>query len=200
MDFMDFFGYTSRMVINYAGEGCVKIQSGSVSITVDPQPRFKGDVVLHTLNEGGDTNFPTADIAGAGEYEVKGVEVYGWQLIKESTAKVRKTIYSVRAEDMNLVFLGQIAETLEPTFLEKLGSVDVLFIPAGGKPMIDEEVAAKLIKQLGPRLVVGIFVKKEADAKKFLKENDQKAEILDKLVIKKKELAEGKTRFVILTG
>ena len=188
------------MVINYAGEGCVKVQSGSVSITVDPQPRFKGDVVLHTQNEGSEISFPNDEIVGAGEYEVKEVEVYGWQLVKESTPKLRKTVYSVKAEDMNLVFLGQISEALEPTYVEKFGSVDILFIPACGKPLIDEAVAAKLIKQIAPRLVVGIFVKKEADAKKFLKENDQKGEILDKVVVKKKELAEGKTRFVILPG
>ncbi|MEK7192082.1 MAG: MBL fold metallo-hydrolase [Patescibacteria group bacterium] len=175
------------MVVNYCGEGCFKVQTGGTSIVTDPLPRFKGDITLQTKFSISNFQFPSKEIVGEGEYEIKGIDITGWQL-KESSAKEIKTIYSVKAEEMNLVFLGEISDNLEPTFLEKLGTVDILFLPAIGKPFISQEAAAKLIKQIGPKIVVGSHIKKPEDAKKFFQELDQKLDVQEKLVVKRKDL------------
>lgn len=193
------------MVINWYGEGCFKIQTSGITILTDPfdsqsgltPPRLKAEVVLKTL-----TSFPITpiqnqtglQIIGAGSYEFKGIEFSGWQLTKESTNEYLKTIYLVKAEDLNLCFLGHLANNLEPSILEKLAEVDLLFIPAGGKPFINQETAAKLIKQIEPKLIIASFFKipglkrKADDVKEFLKELELKAEPQEKLTIKKKDL------------
>jgi L-ascorbate metabolism protein UlaG (beta-lactamase superfamily) len=193
------------MVINWYGEGCFKIQTSGITILTDPfgsesgltPARLKPEVLLKTL-----IPFPISyapnqanlQIVGPGGYEFKGIEFFGWPLIKESTSELSKTVYLVKAEDLNLCFLGHIANNLEPSILEKLAEVDLLFIPAGGKPFVSQETAGKLIKQIEPRLVVASFFKipglkrKADDVKEFLKGLELKAEPQEKLAIKKKDL------------
>lgn len=187
------------MVINWYGEGCFKIQTSSTVILVDPfqsstgltPPRFKTDMTLVTGASFTKLPFPNSEITGPGEYEVKGIEISGLMLAPD------KTVYIVSAEDMRLGFLGHIAdETPSADLMEKLNGVDLLFIPAAGKPFIDREKAAKLIRQISPKMVVASFFKtpglkrKADDVKEFLKELDKKTEPQEKLTIKKKDLTE----------
>jgi len=197
------------MVINWYGEGCFKIQSGQVTILTDPfesatgltPPRFHADITLKTL---ADYPLPynhaeAPMILGPGEYEVKGVEISGWPINEEQATRDKgqeflKTVYLVKVEDMNLGFLGHLREMPEAAIIEELGEVDLLFVPAGGAPFISQEAAAKLIKQISPKMVMASFFKipglnrKSDDSKEFLKELGQKSEPQEKLTIKKKEL------------
>lgn len=172
------------MVINYCGEKCFKIQSGKLSIVSDPLPRFKGDVVLYTDPEALKKDWPAApnEVLGPGEYEIQEVEINGWK------NKDHSATYIVKAEEMRLCFFGEPAENLEPGFLEKLGEVDIMFVPAG--------ISAKVIKQIQPKIAIP-FYKKPDEFKAFLKEVEKKAEPEEKLVIKKKELVPG-TKVVLL--
>ncbi|MDE2001245.1 MAG: MBL fold metallo-hydrolase [Patescibacteria group bacterium] len=203
------------MIINWYGEGCFKIQTGGLTLVTDPfesatgltPPRGKNEITLKTL-----TAWPMKDedgegqvIRGAGEYEVQSIGISGFELPAESTDKFFKTAYQVTAEDMTLGFLGHLSEGLTPDASEKLKDTDILFIPAGGKPFINPEAAAKLIKQLSPKLVVASFFKVPglkrggADWKALGEELDQKPEVMEKLTIRKKEVGEKKgTTLVVL--
>jgi L-ascorbate metabolism protein UlaG (beta-lactamase superfamily) len=194
------------MIITFYGEGCFKVQSGEMVVLTDPPakesgleaPRFKFDIMLRTLSA-----FPPEaknfyELVGPGEYNFKiadkEIDILGIFLAKESTDKFIKTIYLVNLEDIKLCFLGHLSNDLSPEIIEKLEEIDILFIPAGGKPFIDQKRAASLIKQLEPKVVVPSFykisnLKRPADdLKKFLKECDYEASQEEKLVIKKKDL------------
>lgn len=201
------------MVINWYGEGCFKIQSGNITLATDPfsakngegegltSPRFKSDVVIKTTSE-----YPIpyihqaapAEVVGPGEYEVRGVEISGWPIFEKRSAggkeKRIKTIYLVKIEDLNLGLLGAISEMPPADILEELGHIDLLFIPAGGAPYINQESVAKLIKQINPKIIIASYFKipglksKVGDIKDFLEETGYQAEPQEKLTIKKKEL------------
>lgn len=175
------------MVITYAGEKCFKIQSGKLSIAVDPLPRFKGDITLHTEPRAQNAELKAwppepNHIYGPGEYELREVEIYGFP------NKDRSATYLVKTEEMRLVFMGVGMQELEPGFLDQLGEVDILFVPAG--------VSAKVIKQIQPKIVIPSYIK-PAELKAFLDEVEKKAEPEEKLVIKKKDLTPG-TKVVVL--
>ena len=91
-------------------------------------------------------------------------------------------------EDVRLCFLGEGGEEIDPTIIEKLGEVDILFAPAG--------ISAKGIKQIQPKIVIP-FYKKPDHLKAFLKEVESKSEPQEKLTIKKKEITAG-TKIVVL--
>ena len=204
------------MVITWYGEGCFKIQDGDAVILTDifdnktglTPPRLKADILIKTLNP-----FPTERaeteakyiVSGAGEYNMKSVNILGFPLVKESTEKFLKTIYDIEIDGMHLCLLGHLPEAPEPAALSHLEEVDILFIPAGGAPFIDQKSAVKLIKTLEPKIVIPSFFKipglkrNSADVKSFLSEfNHQKTEPEEKLSIKKKELAEIKSTKVVV--
>jgi L-ascorbate metabolism protein UlaG (beta-lactamase superfamily) len=203
------------MTINWYGEGCFKIQISGLTLLTDPfgpnmgltPPRGKNDITLKTL-----TAWPTEKaekgghiIQGAGEYEIQGITINGFSLSEESSEKFIKTVYKVITENLTLGFLGHLSNNLTPKTLEELKNPDILFLPAGGKPFIKQEAAAKLIKQLNPKIVIASFFKvpglkrTSADWKELADEMNQKPEISEKLTIKKKEIVEQKgTKLVVL--
>ncbi|MEK7635837.1 MAG: MBL fold metallo-hydrolase [Patescibacteria group bacterium] len=211
------------MIISYYGEDCFKIQSGEKSILTDPpaassgltMPRFKADIILKTI-----ASFPVAEqlinqsinqlIYGPGEYDIASIKISGIELSEESSKEFFKTIYLIEAESIKLCFLGHITQMPEPDILEQLEEIDILFIPAGGKPFLEQKIAAKLIKQIEPKIVIPSFFKvpglkrQAADLKIFLEEaNGQKKEpqekSQEKLTVKKKDLDEiKKTEIVAL--
>jgi len=210
------------MVINWYGEGCFKISEGSLTIMTDPiesssglsAPRFKSDIVIKTLLKSPTTEdakpLSTTDgdthiIAGPGEFEIKGVHVSGWPLTKESNDKFIKSVFRVEFGDMTLGILGHISEFSDPEIFEELGDIDILFIPGGNAPFINQSDAAKLIRQIEPRLVVPCFFKVKGLKRKansvddFLKELGQSKVIAqEKLTIKKKDLNLEKMEVAVL--
>ncbi len=207
------------MVISFYGEGCFKIQSGEAVVLIDPPspqsgltaPRFKFDVLLKTLvsNEEVETGFSKNvdgegfKIIGPGEYDIKNIIISGYGLVNESTAQFIKIIYLMEIEGIKMCFLGHVSESLATDIAEYLEEIDVLFIPAGGKPFIEQKAAIKLIKQIAPKIVIPSFFKisglkrPSADLKIFLEEGGYKAETQEKLTIKKKDLVEIKKTRVI---
>ena len=118
------------MVINYLGDGCFKLQSGELSLLVNPaNNRLKADATLRTLTL---TNAePVSDeITFPGEYEVKGIEIQGYPLALESTEKFIKTVYLVRWDGIQFLFLGHISKPLPPELIEEF-EPDILFVPTG---------------------------------------------------------------------
>jgi len=110
------------MIINYFGQGCFKLQSGEKSILVDPiNNGLKADIILRTISP---TNLvlplPQNEFAFAGEYDISGIEIYGFQIEKESTDKFIKTIFLVNWEKMLFVFLGLIANLIEGDFFNSV--------------------------------------------------------------------------------
>ena len=204
------------MVIQWYGESCFKIQTGGTVFLTDPfasvvgltPPRGKYDAIVHTLIS---WPLPLANqgegmvLMGAGEYEAGGVVFRGAQLPSESTDKQLKTIFRAEAEDITLGFLGHLENGLPPEAQDLVREVDLLFMPVGGKPFLSQEAAAKLVKQLNPKIIIGSLCRvpglkrQSADWKNFAEEIGHKPEIFEKLTIKKKEVQEQKgMRFVVL--
>jgi L-ascorbate metabolism protein UlaG (beta-lactamase superfamily) len=71
--------------------------------------------------------------------------------------------------------LGQAA--LRPEQVAAIGSVDVLFLPAGSGPTVGGEAAAQVVRALAPRLVVPMHFR--TDAISFLDPPDEFLDALD---------------------
>lgn len=209
------------MTINFYGEGCFKIQEGGVTLLTDPidsstglsAPRSQADIVIKTLlkspEPGKELQHEDSEISktiiGPGEYEIKGVVINGWALAKDSGAGYIKSVYQIRFPELTIGLLGHITEFNEPEILEELGKVDILIIPGGGKPFITPEAAAKLVRQINPKVVIPSFfkvpkLKRKSDGPEgLLKELGLKnGEPQEKYTIKKKDLLE-KLQAVVLS-
>ncbi len=200
------------MVITYYGKAFVRLSFGDLVVAVNPigkeaelkSARFGADITLSSLNHpafdgtgellaGGKEPF---EITGAGEYELSGVFIRGYES-KGPQEKIN-IIYTILLEGMKIVHLGALAEnSLLPSVEEDIAGADILFVPVGDEATISPNVAAKLASSLIPKLIIPILYGEDEKSNflsSFLKEiggNGKKAEALLKLAIKKKDL-EGK--------
>lgn len=211
------------MVITWLGQACFKIQSGDLTLVIDPfskdigltPPRFRADVVLVTHDHYDHANAESLTgepflIKGPGEYEVKNIYVRGIATFHDQVQGKERgmnTVYIIEVEGMRLAHLGDFGEkAMRDETLDALGDVDVLLIPVGGKYTIDAEEAAKVVKQIEPRFCLPMHYKIPglkialAGVEEFLKETGAaKAVLQDKLTLKKKDMADGgKTEVVVL--
>ena len=119
---------------------------------------------------------------GEGEYEVNGVEIKGLQIPASKESKPRsegigvvKTIYVLNLEEVSLGLLGHISQLPDADAEGFFAGLDILMIPAGGKPFLEITEAAKLVKTLEPKITIPTFfkvggLKREAtDSRDFIK-------------------------------
>lgn len=148
-------------------------------------------------------------ISGPGEYEVKGVMIYGVPSFHDDENGTKlgdNTIYIIEAENMWLAHLGDLGQKkLSEKQLEHLEGVDILLIPIGGTYTIDAKTAGQIISEIEPRVIIPMHYKipelniKELDGvEKFIKEMGLKPEQTDKLRLVKKDLPAEETKLVIL--
>ncbi len=196
------------MVITYQGGQCFKVSFGDTTMAFDPiaknsklpSVKFGADVAFISLNH---PNFNGADqaahgtkepyiVQGPGEYEIGEVTArgYGVKTMYDGTDHYN-TIYQVRLEEMNIIFLGALGGSeIDPKILSEFGDIDILFIPVGGGDVLDVPAAAKLAVKLEAKLIIPMHYDAAALGA-FLKEiGAEGAEVLDKLTIKKKDILE----------
>ncbi len=212
------------MTITWLGQSCFKIQTGDVTLITDPYhqevgfklPRLTADIVTvshdhfdHNNSEGvsGVEGSPFL-ISSPGEFEIKGVFVYGipfWHDKTEGKERGPDVAYRIEAEGISVAHLGDLGHTLSEEQIEKLDGVDILLIPVGGKVTVGASEAVEIINEMEPRIVIPMHYKipgLKVDVEpvdKFLKEmGASKAERLPKLKISKKDLPQEETKLILL--
>lgn len=213
------------MVITHHGGQCFKVTLGDLTIVFDPinkgatlpSARFGADIALVSRDHpdmNGVSEVTYGDkvpfaITGPGEYERQGVVIQGflsksaYGLAKGQTEALN-TIYMVDLEDMTLVHLGALADAeLSKEARESIDEIDVLFVPVGGDGVLSPDAAHKLAVSLEPKIIIpmhwsGIGEPKSLEA--FLKAAGSSGEKVDKLTLKKKDLAGLDGRILIVTS
>lgn len=205
------------MTISWFGMGSFKITGKELTIITDP---FGKDTGLSPVRGNADiivcsdpknswcNNFSSISgdpflITGPGEYDIKETFIMGAVGDNQESG----TVYGIEVENIRIAFIGSSVKQSQLTEAQKevLEGADIVLIPAGGKSVMDFETAAKLSTQLEPFYVIphsyktpGVSVAVDK-SDKFLQEMGNKFEVMDKLTLKKKDLAGETTSLVVLT-
>lgn len=196
------------MVITYHGGQCFKVSFGGTTIAFNPIAKKSK---LESVKFGSDAAFVTfwhPDfngveqvalgskqpflIDGPGEYEVGQVTAHGFGVATNYDKKDGfNTIYQVRLEGMNIVFLGALSNPdIDPKILGEFGDIDILFLPIGGGDVLEVPQASKLAVKLEAKLVIPMHYDDVA-LKTFLKEESKEGlKAIDKLTLKRKDVQE----------
>ena len=148
-------------------------------------------------------------VSGPGEYEIEGLAIYGIASFHDSEKGKKlgfNTIYTVEFENIKLCHLGDLGESdIDSETLEALGEIDVLFLPVGGKDVLDAEAAVKILNKIEPKAVIPMHYSipktsiKGARVEEFLKElGEEKIKPEEKFTFKKKDLPEEGLKIVLL--
>ncbi len=213
------------MIITWQGHSCFKIQdkigSDGLTIITDPfakqvglkPPNCEADIVTISHDHFDHNNVSALRgqpfvVDRAGEYDIKGILIEGidsYHDDKEGKERGKNIIYRFMIDDINLVHLGDLGETLSNGQLEKLSGTDILMIPVGGKYTIDAKAAVAVISQVQPRIIIpmhyqvkGLTIKDIDGVDKFIKELGLEPTREDKLKIHKKDLPQEDMELVVL--
>lgn len=212
--------YTTRtMVITYHGGQCFKVSFGDTTLAFDPiaktskkfaPVKFGADVALISMRHpdfNGNTQVTHGTkqpfvIDGPGAYEVGDVTIRGFGVQTTYDGKARfNTIYQVQLEGMNLVFLGALGTPdIDPSILGGLGDIDILFLPIAGGDLLEVPQASKLAVKLEARLVIPMHYDAPT-LQAFMKEESADSVVpVDKLTLKKKDVAEMEGEVAVLNA
>ena len=204
------------MIITYFGKQFFKIQRGEMVLAFNPVSKssntginahFGADIALVTVNHSDYNGLEQVShgervpfaVTGPGDYEVKEIFIKGimFDLIV-AEKKYINTIYIFSIDNINIVFLGALSDPeISKEAREAIDGPDILFVPVGGKGLLDAKQSAKLALSLEPKMIIPMDYD-DASLKAFLKETgEEKAEVIDKLTLKLKDL-EGKEGKVVV--
>ena len=205
------------MIITYFGKQFFKIGQGEMVLAFNPVSKssksgitahFGADVAFITTNHSDYNGIEQLSygerepfaIIGPGDYEVKEIFIKG--MMSNALLAGKKyinTIYSLLVDNINIVFLGALSDLeISKEAREETNEPHVLFVPVGNKGLLDAKQAAKLVSSLQPKMIIPMDYD-NASLKAFLKEiGEEKAKVVDKLILKRKDLENKKSEVVVL--
>ncbi|MDQ6847959.1 MAG: MBL fold metallo-hydrolase [Candidatus Dormibacteraeota bacterium] len=158
------------MEITYLGMSCVRLRGRDTQVIVDPpDAQLPGlgktglDLVVRTEGRTDTDRLRPHDgrnqeIAGAGEFEVRGVTVRG-----VDTGDGR-TVMRVEIDDVRVLSVGRLDRQLTEEEIDALGHIDVLVTPVGGGDALGAAAAAKLVNAVSPAIVVPVRYRSQSSA------------------------------------
>lgn len=196
------------MDITWHGHSCFTIKGKDVTVAIDPfkdiglkEPKLSADILLLShdhfdhSNRGAVSGEPQV-IDLPGEYEYRGVMIEGvptYHDDQQGAERGRNTVFVFTIDGVHCVHLGDLGHQLDESAVERIGDIDVLFVPVGGHFTITAKGAAEAVKQLQPRVTIpmhyqvpGLSLKELAGVDAFIKEMGVKPVNLDKATWKLK--------------
>lgn len=164
------------MEITFLGHSSFRLRGKTATLVTDPFeskmiglkfPKVSADIVTisHDHNDHNQADLVSGSpfvISGPGEYEVKGVSVYGLATFHDEQGgaeRGKNTVYVINIDGMKLAHLGDLGHELSEGQLEELADIDILMIPVGGVYTIDAKRAAQVAGQIDARIVIPMHYK-----------------------------------------
>jgi len=180
------------MDISWLGHSCFRVRGSHATVITDPYSPSLGYSLgkptarivtvshqheghSHVQGVGGEPRLVT----GPGEYEISGVLIIGIATFhdREKGKKMgRNTVYVMEVDEVSVCHLGDLGHVLTAEQVEEIDDVDVLLLPVGGVSTIDASMAAEVVRQLEPKVVIPMHYKTQAlsrelqPVERFLKE------------------------------
>lgn len=159
------------------GHNCFRIRAREATILTDPLDRSTGyvmpkqtaDVVTISHEDPGHSNLNAVKpeyqvVRGPGEYEMHDIFVTGIRTYHDDAKGKERgynTVYLIEVEGMVICHLGDLGHSLTEEQAEAMSNVDVLLVPAGGGDVVSPIVAAEIVGQLEPKLVIPMQFRNE---------------------------------------
>jgi len=184
------------MDISWLGHSCFRIKGTNATIITDPyspdlgyslgQPTARVLTVSHqhpghsyVQGIGGEPKV----VSGPGEYEISGILIMGMATFhdeEKGSKRGKNTTYLMEVDEVSICHLGDLGHVLTTEQVEEMENVDVLLLPVGGVSTINAPMAAQVVRQLEPKVVIPMHYKTGALSRelepvdRFLKETGVK--------------------------
>ena len=165
------------MKIEWLGHSAFRLEESTGTVVVtDPydasivghdMPMTKADIVTISHNHG-DHN-AVSRVTGdpvvldeIGAYEIEGVHIASLKSYhdkKKGAKRGENRVFTFGMDGVDICHMGDIGEECQLSFVEALGSVNVLLLPVGGKYTINAEEAKEYVDLIMPDIVIPMHYK-----------------------------------------
>jgi len=217
-----FHGFLTHyfMDIKYYGHACFSIKEQGMTLVTDPYseaigmklPPLKADVV--TISHKDEAYNSKDSVEGEpkilnwpGEYEIGGVHfrgVHSFHNRKDDEEQLENIIFTGFFNGIRICHLGSQGTSLTPEQLDQIGDIDILFIPVGGKEVVEPAKAKEIIEKIEPRIIIPMVYHTEGNKRdlgsleSFLSVMGGNVEPIETLTVKKSELPDDNSKVVVL--
>lgn len=153
------------MEIKFAGLTGIQIKTSKSVVIIDPLAFGTGargqnnetDTVC--LSRPGSPYYSTDKlkygyiIDNPGEYDVKGIMVFGYPVAENDKPNI---VYEIVAEGISVLHLGALAKRPKNGLFDELGTIDILTVPVGGMFSLDAKTAKEVVQELEPQIVIPV--------------------------------------------
>jgi len=159
------------MTLRWFGQSCFLLTTAAgEKVLMDPFRKFfryalpplQADIVTSSHSHpdhdnvaaGGSGALAVTTVDGA---ETAGLRIRGvsaWHDAKEGASRGANIIFIVEADGLRVCHCGDLGHELDEARLRAIGRVDVLLVPCGGMASAGPKLAARLVEQLDPAIVV----------------------------------------------
>lgn len=162
--------------IRWHGHACFEI-TDDLTIVTDPHdgksigietPSVKGDIILVSHDHYDHNSVRTVEkkdsviVREVGRKEIKGVKIEGIESFHDEVKGAKRgknTIFKFEIDDIVFCHLGDLGHVPDEGLVEKIGEVDVLFVPVGGVYTLDADTAWETVNRINSKIIVPMHYK-----------------------------------------
>lgn len=155
--------------ITWFGHSMWKFDFSNVSVVIDPYTDIgyplrkidKADIVISTHNHFDHNNFSLINtyklkITEQGDYSYKNLKIDAiqvWHDKKLGSLRGKNLLIKIKQKGLSLLHCGDLGHIPDESVIQKLGRIDLLFVPIGGIYTIDAYEAKQLAEILNPKII-----------------------------------------------
>lgn len=162
--------------IRWHGHACFEIKNDLTLVTDPhdgksigiPAPSVMGDIILVSHDHYDHNSVKTVEKEGSkvvmderkrtvSNVEIKGVESFHDEAHGEKRG--RNIIYKFIMDDIKFCHLGDLGHEIDDETAQKIGDVDILFVPIGGTFTVDADQAWKVVNMIKPKITIPMHYK-----------------------------------------
>ncbi len=172
--------YLYEMDISWLGHSCFRIRGSRATVVTDPYSKDLGyslgkptarivtvshDHPGHNYVEGVGGQPKPRVVNRPGEYEIGDVLIIGIATFHDGDGgkkRGKNIVYLMEIDEVAVCHLGDLGHVLTNEQIEDIGNVDVLLLPVGGVSTINAPMAAEVVRQLEPKVIIPMHYKTPA--------------------------------------
>ena len=133
-----------------------------------PAPSVMGDIILVSHDHYDHNSVKTVSkndshvVTDGRKKTIENVEIQGFDSFHDETRGSKRgsnIIYRVIMDGITFCHLGDLGHELDDDTVQKIGDVDILFVPIGGTFTVDASQAWKVVNKINPRIIVPMHYK-----------------------------------------
>jgi L-ascorbate metabolism protein UlaG (beta-lactamase superfamily) len=162
--------------IRWHGHACWEI-TNDITLVTDPHdgksigipaPTVAGDIILVSHDHYDHNSVKSVEkdnskvVTDVRKRTIENIEISGFDSFHDEDMGAKRgnnIIYKFIINEINFCHLGDLGHELDNDTIQKIGEVDILFVPIGGTFTVDDKQAWNVVNKIKPKIIIPMHYK-----------------------------------------